>query len=78
MTTDSIIVTVRCLFCIYLYQHNASIDKIRVYRWLLIVSLQQYAASSVSVSTVEIIFASNINIDVSMIKQNSLWQCVRY
>ena len=40
----------------------------------MIVSFEQYAAYSVSVSTVDILFASNI----SMIKQESSWQRVRY
>ena len=51
-----------------------SIDTRKVYRWLLIVSFEQYAAYSVSVSAVDILFASNI----SMIKQESSWQRVRY
>ena len=38
------------------------------------VSFEQYAAYSVSVSAVEILFASNI----SMIKQESSWQRARY
>ena len=38
------------------------------------VSFEQYAAYSVSVSAVEILFASNI----SMIKQESSWKRVRY
>ena len=37
-------------------------------------SIIQYASYSVSVSAVEILFASNI----SMIKQESSWQRVRY
>ena len=41
---------------------------------MLIVSLDEYAAYSVSVSAVEILFASNI----SMIMQEILWQRVRY
>ena len=33
--------------------------------------LEQYAAYSVSVSTMEIIFALSVNIDIFMIKQES-------
>ena len=40
--------------------------------------LEQYASYSVSVSAVEILFASNVNIDISMIKQESSRQRVRY
>ena len=47
-------------------------------RWPLKVLLDQYAAYSVSVSAVQIIFPSNVNIDISMIKQESSWQRVKY
>jgi len=53
---------------------TAGIDKRIVYRWLLIVSLEEYAAYSALVSAVEILFASNI----SMFKQENSWQRVRY
>ena len=50
------------------------IDKRIVYRCLLTPSSEEYAAYSVSVSAVDILFASNI----SKIKQASLGQRVRY
>ena len=53
------------------YKNSMKID-------ILIVSLKEYTAYSLSVSAVEILFASNENIDISMIKQESLWQRVRY
>ena len=49
------------------YKNSMKID-------ILIVSLKEYTAYSLSVSAVEILFASNF----SMLKQESSWQRVRY
>ena len=49
-----------------------AIDKTTVQRRPLIVLMEQYAAYSVSISVVRILFELNVNNDISMIKQENL------